>query len=282
MRSGYRRGQRRGPAATAWAVNLACESRAHLPSAAKEPGDLARQVHAADAARMGRPVPRRPVLRRPQPGGDQRRSAGRPRTEVRTAARVTRRRLSTGPAASSGAQQPPDRGFPAHPHLASLMHEPGPIAPPDRHHRRGYRYPRRRRGAAGGARAGSARDPPRADRLRGRIRMGQTPPGRRTGTRAFGGRQGGGQPRRDGLRHPVRHRRHRPGRGADLQRRAAPVRRRDRCRRCPGRPDRAGDHRIQPPGDAARRKGRSDRTWSAHRSCWRPRPATNGKPRCWR
>src|SRR6266516_1064968 len=50
-------------------------------------------------------------------------------------------------------------------------------------------------------------------------------------------------------------------------------RRLDRCRRCPGRPDRAGDHRIQPPGDAARRKGRSDRTWSARRSGWRSRPA---------
>ena len=50
-----------------------------------QPGDLASQVHGPDAARVGRPLPGRSLLRRPQQGGDQRRGPGRPRPEMTAA-----------------------------------------------------------------------------------------------------------------------------------------------------------------------------------------------------
>lgn len=74
------------------------------------------------------------------------------------------------------------------------------VGPPDRRHRRGHHPPRRRGDTAGGARARPAGDRCRAGRARHRIPMGQAPPGRRPGTRAYGSPPGGRQPRRDLLR----------------------------------------------------------------------------------
>jgi hypothetical protein len=65
-------------------------------------GDLAGQVHGADAACVGRALPGRPLLRRPQPGGDQRRGPGRPRREIGAALREGHR-----PAWSLGAAAAP-------------------------------------------------------------------------------------------------------------------------------------------------------------------------------
>jgi hypothetical protein len=70
-----------------------------------QPGDLAGQVHGADAACVGRALPGRPLLRRPQPGGDQRRGPGRPRREIGAAPREGHR-PAWRPGAARGAAAP--------------------------------------------------------------------------------------------------------------------------------------------------------------------------------
>ena len=64
-----------------------------------QPGGLDGPVHGTDAARVGCPLPGWPLLRRPQPGRDQRRSPGRPQPEIGPTSEGQRRQRQGSPAA---------------------------------------------------------------------------------------------------------------------------------------------------------------------------------------